>query len=251
MPKAQLTPEARASSRGLARSILRFPLELDAVATQGDVPDPPADDPVAGDGSGDGADEERAAVLNAARSVAELDFNPVGSAGRACAYLSGPATLTTAAHCLRDDAGAPMEPALFARVVARFFVRDASGAAVAAVLARPVPGSLRFEDGVDVARFDVTFVLGEAPPPLAFDEAALDEQVAVVTHGHTATLQVTSAFGRVRALEGRSVVHDCETHHGASGAPVFNSRWRVVATHSGGVSDGPPPLKEGVAPSAP
>lgn len=222
MAKALFQPGARPPARGKARSIVRFPFDHD---------------------------DEREAILRAARSVAALDFNAVGSAGRACAYLSGPATLTTAAHALRDDAGAPMEPALFARVVARFFVRDASGEAVGAVLARPVPGSLRFEDGVDVASFDVTFVLGEAPPPLEFDDPALDEPVAVLTHGRAATLRLSSAFGCVRAVEGRSVIYDCDIHHGASGAPVFNARWRVIATHSRGVSDGPPPLKEGVAPA--
>lgn len=222
MPKALIQPEVRPSARGKARSIVRFPFE---------------------------GDDEREALLRAARSVAALDFNPAGSAGRACAYLSGPATLTTAAHALRDDAGAPMEPALFERVVARFFVRDASGEAIGAVLARPVPGSMRFEDGVDVASFDVTFILGEAPPPLEFDAAALDEPVAVLTHGRAATLRLWSAFGHVGAVEGRSVIYDCDIHHGASGAPVFNARWRVIATHARGVSAGPPPIKEGVAPA--
>lgn len=222
MPKAHFQPEASVSARGKARSIVRFPFE---------------------------GDDERDAILRAARSVAALDFNPAGSAGRATAYLSGPATLTTAGHAVRDDAGAPMEPTLFEQVVARFFVRDASGEAVGAVLARPVAGSLRFEDEVDVARFDVTFVLGEPPPPLEFDDPALDEPVAVVTHGHAATLRLCSAFGCVRAVEGRSVIYDCDIHHGASGAPVFNARWRVIATHARGVSAGPPPLKEGVAPA--
>ncbi len=35
-------------------------------------------------------------------------------------------------------------------------------------------------------------------------------------------------------------LHDASTHHGSSGAPVFDSQWRIVALHQGGTQAVPP-----------
>jgi hypothetical protein len=188
-------------------------------------------------------------ILRVAASVATLDFVDVGTSGLATGYLSGPATITTAAHALRDNALRAMPAEKFARLAVKFCVRDAQGKVVSVIVTRPVPGTLRFKRAVDVAHFEVAFPGNDAAPaPLTRGRIALHEQVALVMNGPAPQQFVSACFGTVlRRVKARRAIHyDCDTRKGFSGSPVFNRAWRVVATHTRHCAEIEPPLKEGI-----
>lgn len=176
-----------------------------------------------------------------------LGWEAVGRVDRPDGYCTGTLIATdlvlTAAHCVYDEAGQPMDPARM-----RFragYVAGTSVDDVAVIRAAPLEG---YRPGGSVSetklRHDVALLVLERPIP-----AAVAAPFAVASPGAGAAVSVVSyaqgraevpswqrrclVLGRARGL----VAFDCDVTFGASGAPVFDlgaGRAKIVSIVSAG-----------------
>ena len=76
------------------------------------------------------------------------------------------------------------------------------------------------------------------------------DQVFMIQHPAGGTKKLTLRESRLIAREPEALRYSCRSEPGASGSPVFDSAWRLIAIHRAALPGPGAPLNEGVRPSA-
>lgn len=179
-----------------------------------------------------------------------LGWEAVGRLDSPTGFCTGTLIATdlvlTAAHCLFDPEGAPLDPG---RITFRAGLRD--GAAVAEAKGRRAVAHHRYDPtgptGAQSVRHDVALLQLASPiaaavaAPFAVGQAGGRTRISVVSYARGRS-EVPSwqrsckVLGRQRDL----LAFDCDVYFGASGAPVFDlsqGRARIVSLISAGRRD--------------
>jgi endonuclease G len=89
--------------------------------------------------------------------------------------------------------------------------------------------------------------LPEAVPTLDLSNAesvAVGERVYIIQHPHGGMKKIGMHHNVVRHVDRDVIQYWTDTEPGASGSPVFNERWQLVALHHRWVQAGPPSARE-------
>lgn len=123
-----------------------------------------------------------------------------------------------------DEAYQPKTPIVFGLDPARLFITDAT-LDFTVVAVRPVS-----TDGLSDLKS-----IGFLPLIETSGKVLVDEYVAVIQHPGGATKKIALRNNRVVDVFDDFVHYTTDTDKGASGSPVFNDQWQVVALHHAGV----------------
>ena len=173
---------------------------------------------------------ERGAEM--ARAVVKLRMNFAGKWYTGTAFLIGPGRLLTAHHNLCDETGKKA-----AEVTAQFDYLRApdSGLEAEGLTVTCRIDTIRGEPNDDWAVIDLDAPQG-ARPVIRFADtpAQKGDRVAIIQHPGGMAKQVALHNNLVTFADTSRVQYLTDTLPGSSGAPVFDTRWNVVALHHAG-----------------
>jgi hypothetical protein len=167
----------------------------------------------------------------AARAVVKLRMRFSSKWYLGTAFLISPSQLLTAYHNLAQPSGE-----MATEVTAQFdYERSLDGPEAEGRIFHCLCETIHGEPEDDWAVINLSENHPDCPPVrLSTEPAKVDDRVAIIQHPNGMAKQVALHNNRVTFTNQTRLQYLTDTLPGSSGAPVFDSAWRVVAVHHAG-----------------